>query len=321
MMEGSDTAKYISIPDHKLSSVLDSHLEDFVKVYRIISDRKQKIIPKDDETIMKPLSNYLRGHHRQAKRRISKDSMNSKDLNEALAEVFENLNSQQSENSEETIDIHLEQLKKIMATRKDEMGHLDGLKKQLLDAKTRATTEEKQRAQDALQGFSTKFENMQLPPVKVLLNIDHIDLQKFGLLSNPLPYDEEEEEEVPLDQKFDALLSQIKNYQISRIDTGFKKVWFSDQTSKMIAVETPGVLEVDSENVKNSNGALEILRSSSAKSKILFTEEEQKILAKMNSRINYLKNPRFSRQIPQKNGEVSFESSIVENGKCKKLIF
>ena len=61
----------------------------------------------------------------------------------------------------------------------------------------------------------------------------------------------------------------------------------------MISIEKPGVLEVDAERIKAPKGALEPPKHGRIRRYICYSPDAQKILYRMNTRINYLKNPRF----------------------------
>ena len=313
MMEGFDAEKMIAKKDHSIGGILDSHLEDFLKIVQIITEREQGLdsLSNDGFALQKLVSiakgdvngdtnrdtqdfipeNESMETESPRKPKSSRKRCNLRDLNQALLDAMETINAQE-EPTDETEKLYIRQVQKIVNERETQILHWKKVKDQISQAQNQALNEERQKQADALQGFNFKIEGSLMPQVRVLLKLDNIEFHKYGLLSNPL--EDKEEEEVPLDQKIRDQLNKIRNHAIVRTDSRTKKEWFIDQNSRMISVETPGVLETDAGQIQNPNGALEVPKHGRIRTNIHYPPDALKILDRMNTRINFLRNPRFT---------------------------
>ncbi|RKO89895.1 hypothetical protein BDK51DRAFT_46800 [Blyttiomyces helicus] len=91
-------------------------------------------------------------------------------------------------------------------------------------------------------------------------------------------------------------LLRMREMQVARTDNGRRNAWFVNPKIAQTP-ERPGVLEIEADRVGAKPGALEpsfALGPAPRNSMHQYTDDELKIIARIKSRLTYLKNPRFT---------------------------
>lgn len=311
MLEQSSGEKIISVSDHSISSILSSHVNDFVKIIKTVTEVEESLTENMLE--INPMQNFVAhakkiNDPKHQKSTFKSNPAPTKGLKEDLDAAVDFIRVESAKATLGTQKPYYDKILKIVNDRQEKVESLKSLRNGIQSAQKKALETETKRNEDALKGFSLKFEKMMLP--KVPLQLDNVPFKAYNLVSDP-PVNIGNEE-IPLDQKIKNLMDKIKKVEIARTDSRVKRGWWMDPSMKIIDIEKHGVLEMDSESIRNKNGALEEQQHFALPSVLKYSPEELIIMQRMNTRKTYLKNPRFRRYSALPDIKTSFDSLTQE---------
>ncbi|KAJ3192156.1 Deleted in lung and esophageal cancer protein 1 [Irineochytrium annulatum] len=112
----------------------------------------------------------------------------------------------------------------------------------------------------------------------------------------------------------EGLFDNVKKYGIRRTDSHFKRSWQLDR-GVLKGVLQPGILEVDSELAGAGLGALEPRkppRAALSNAMHPYAEEELRLIANMQARVGFLRNPRFPAELPEAAAAILRDDSMLK---------
>lgn len=224
-------------------------------------------------------------------------ALDTVDLSKAWPKALANA----SEADTKSLDVQNLQ-KEIWAKMDRNLSSLRSLSEHIGGAKRHADhTENRQNILDS-EKYGPKYAEIQLPPVRVLINADNAMLKRYGLIACPAAAEINDDANGKL--SVDLRVSErqgramIPVYEVNRTQNASRGTWFA-RKNRVTNLANPGVLEIESDIQNLPPGALEKQRKlelATPNSMHPFTDEEMKIIGRMSSRFKYLHNPRFTLQ-------------------------